>query len=370
MSTAGPPQGARSAGRQAEGPPMRRTFWLDVLRHGLQVLVFCCLIAVFTSLIWPQAGYGVQLVHSMSIGMLIWAVIEFGRLLVPAEHCHRDPSRPGHGWPKGWRGVLLTLVGIAVGYVGGNRLAAALLGETAAYAPRDQVIGLAIAIVAGLVASFYFFTRGRQAALQASIAAAERDAAEARLMLLQSQLEPHMLFNTLANLRALIGVDPARAQHMLDRLDGYLRATLGASRAPQHPLADEFDRLRDYLELMAVRMGPRLAYTLDLPAALRDRPVPTLLLQPVVENAIRHGLEPCVAGGRIEVAARRDADALILSVHDTGAGFDPHASPRAGHFGLAQVRERVASATGGQGRVDVQSQPGAGATVRITLPIT
>ncbi len=348
---------------------MSRAFWLDVLRHGLQVLVFCCLIAVFTTLIWPQAGYGAQLVYSVSIGLLIWTVIEFGRLLVPAEHCHRDPSRPGHGWPKGWRGVLLTVVGIGVGYAGGNRLAAALLGETVASPARDQAIGLAIAIVAGLVASFYFFTRGRQAALQASIAAAERDAAQARLMLLQSQLEPHMLFTTLANLRALIGVAPARAQHMLDRLDGYLRATLGASRAPAHPLADEFDRLRDYLELMAVRMGPRLAYTLELPAALRDRPVPTLLLQPVVENAIRHGLEPRVEGGRIEVAARREAGELVLTVRDTGAGFDPQAPPRAGHFGLAQVGERVASATAGQGRLAVQSQPGAGTTVRITLPI-
>jgi hypothetical protein len=95
---------------------MSRAFWLDVLRHGLQVLVFCCLIAVFTTLIWPQAGYGAQLVYSVSIGLLIWAVIEFGRLLVPAEHCHRDPSRPGHGWPKGWRGVLLTVAGIGLGY--------------------------------------------------------------------------------------------------------------------------------------------------------------------------------------------------------------------------------------------------------------
>jgi hypothetical protein len=90
---------------------------------------------------------------------------------------------------------------------------------------------------------------------------------------------------------------------MLDHLIAYLRATLGASRATLHPLADEFARLRDYLELMAVRMGPRLAYTLDLPEALREVPVPPLLLQPLVENAIRHGLEPQVAGGHITVRA-------------------------------------------------------------------
>jgi sensor histidine kinase YesM len=152
---------------------------------------------------------------------------------------------------------------------------------------------------------------------------------------------------------------------MLDRLDGYLRATLGASRAA-HPLADEFDRLRDYLELMAVRMGPRLAYAGAARGAARSARAP-LLLQPLVENAIRHGLEPRVEGGRIEVAARREAGELVLTVRDTGAGFDPRRR-RAGHFGLAQVRERVASATAGQGRLAVQSQPGAGTTVRITLP--
>ena len=179
-----------------------------------------------------------------------------------------------------------------------------------------------------------------------------------------------MLFNTLANLRALIGVDPAAAQHMLDRLNDYLRATLAASRTTSHPLAAEFDRLRDYLELMAIRMGPRLRYRLDLPGDLRALPVPPLLLQPLVENAIQHGLEPQVTGGHIDVGATREGDQLVLTVHDTGAGFEPRAAlPSDGRFGMAQLTERVASAYGGHGRVDVQSQPGAGTTIRIALPL-
>ena len=354
----------------AQRPSAAPIAGMDVLRHGIQVLAFCCVVAVFTSMIWPDAGYGTQLVHSVAIGALTWAVIEFGRLLVPAEHCYRDPLRPGHGWPKGWRGLLLTAVGIAVGYFGGNALARALLGEPSAYPPRDLVLGLLVTIAAGVVASFYFFTRGRQAALQAAIAAAERDASQARLRLLQSQLEPHMLFNTLANLRALTATDPPAAQRMLDRLDGYLRATLGASRAPAHPLAAEFERLADYLELMAVRMGPRLRYRLDLPEALRAEPVPTLLLQPLVENAIKHGLEPRVEGGRIDVSATRQDAQLLLTVHDSGIGFDP-AQPRSGgtHFGLAQLRERLATAFGERARCNIESAPGAGATIRITLPL-
>jgi len=345
-----------------------RIDWPGTLRHGLQVLAFCCVVAVFTTMVWPAGGYRRQLVHSVCIGGLTWLVIEFGRLLVPPEHCHGDPDARAHGWPKGWRGLLLTAVGIAVGFSGGSRLAPWLLGETADVPGRDLRLALLVSIAAALMASFYFHARGKQAALQAGIAAAERDATEARLRLLQSQLEPHMLFNTLANLRALIGVDPAAAQRMLDRLNDYLRATLAASRATQHPLAAEFERLRDYLSLMAIRMGPRLVFDLHLPDELRAQPVPPLLLQPLVENAIKHGLEPRVEGGRIDVSAAREGDALVLTVRDTGVGFDPGHRP-AGRFGMAQVGERLQSAYGGRGRMDVRSRPGEGAAIRITLPL-
>jgi LytS/YehU family sensor histidine kinase len=118
----------------------------------------------------------------------------------------------------------------------------------------------------------------------------------------------------LANLHALIGTDPAQAQHMLDRLVSYLRATLSGSRASQHSLQAEFDLMCDYLELMSVRMGPRLQFTLHLPPDLALMPVPPLLLQPLVENAIQHGLEPQVAGGHMTVQARRDGTQLTLEV--------------------------------------------------------
>ena len=341
--------------------------WRDVLRHGLQVVAFCCVVAVFTTMIWTGSSYPRQLVHSLSIGMVTWSTIEFGRLLFATEHCHlaSDGTR---GWPKGWRGIVLTAAGIAAGFFVGTWVARTLLGEGARYPQRDVYLGLLVTAAAGAVASFYFHARGQAASLQAAKAAAERDATEAHLRLLQSQLEPHMLFNTLANLRALIGVDPAAAQIMVDRMNDYLRATLNASRATSHPLHAEFARLSDYLALMAIRMGPRLAASFDLPEALRDLPVPPLILQPLVENAIRHGLEPQVAGGRIDVRAERVGDTLRLTVADTGAGFDA-THVREGRFGMAQVIERVASSTGGRGVVHVQSAPGAGTTVALELPI-
>jgi len=334
-------------------------------RHYGQVVAFCCAIAVLTHLIWPAKTYLMQVGYALSVGTITWAVIEFGRFLVPARHCHPD-SGHGRGWPTGWRGLALTGVGIACGLLLGDPLGDQLFGMRTINTTRDNQLSLAITLLAGAVASFYFHSRGRAASLAAKITAAERDANEARLKLLETQLEPHMLFNTLANLRVLIGSDPARAQHMLDHLIDYLRATLNASRHTTHPLRTEFERLDDYLALMAIRMGPRLAYALNLPPALAQVPVPTLLLQPLVENSIRHGLEPQVAGGRIEVNARADGAWLVLTVRDTGAGLDPAQAPG---FGLSQVRERLVTAYGPGAVLQAQAPENGGTLVTLRLPL-
>ena len=204
-------------------------------------------------------------------------------------------------------------------------------------------------------------------------------AGEARLKLLETQLEPHMMFNTLANLRVLVATDPPRAQEMLDHFIAYLRATLGASRAALHPLADEFERLQDYLALMAVRMGPRLDYTLELPEALRNVPVPPLLLQPLVENAIRHGLEPQMQGGHIHVQAAllqggTPAARVQLAVRDTDAGLrDTPPTGTAGtttaRFGLQQVRERLATLYGDAGTLELIAASAQGTACIITFPL-
>jgi len=178
-----------------------------------------------------------------------------------------------------------------------------------------------------------------------------------------------MLFNTLANLRALISTDPPRATAMLDRMIAYLRATLSASRQGTHPLAAEFERLQDYLELMAVRMGPRLHYTLALPPELAELPVPALLLQPLVENSIQHGLEPKVEGGSITVQARRDGQQLVLEVIDTGLGLNASNGTSGGTgFGLAQVRERLATEYGAQAALNFVADGAGGTRATITFP--
>ena len=348
--------------------------WLDAARHYLQVVAFCCAIAVLTTLIWPAKSYFMQVGYALSVGTITWSVIEFGRYFFDTKNCHAD-SHGGHGWPKGWRGLLLTGVGIACGFLFGDPLGDLIFHPGLASSPRDNKISLAITVLAGGIASLYFHARGQAAAMTAKITAAERDASEAKLKLLETQLEPHMLFNTLANLRVLITTDPPRAVAMLDRLNSYLRATLSGSRALAHPLSAEFDLLRDYLELMSVRMGDRLTYTLDLPDDLRSVPVPPLLLQPLVENAIQHGLEPKVGGGSITVRASRrgggsDASRAI-EVADTGVGLPadtPLCEPGRG-FGLSQIRERLASTYGSRGGIELVPEAAGGTRATATFPL-
>lgn len=332
------------------------------------VAMFCALIALLTRQIWPRLGYGAHLVQSLTIGLSIWLVIEAGVRLVGIQHSHIYGDEGSGRWPTGWRGLLVVAVGIACGLLLGYPLGAWLTGIEQLSSARDHRLGMLITAAAGSAYAYYFYLRGKTQALLAAKMGAERDASQARMRLLQSQLEPHMLFNTLANLRALIGVDPSAAQQMLDRLNDYLRATLEANRSIAHPLSVEFDRLNDYLALMTIRMGARLQVALDLPNELRELSVPPLILQPLIENAIQHGLEPRIQGGRIEVRAARVGAALHLTVADSGVGFNPAALP-AGRFGMAQVRERVASTYGGRGRLDVQSAPGAGTTVTLVLPL-
>lgn len=218
------------------------------------------------------------------------------------------------------------------------------------------------------------YLRLRLIANEVRLETAQRQAAEAQLQRLQAQLEPHMLFNTLSNLHALIEADPQRAQAMLLRLIGFLRATLGASRAAAHPLRDEFERVADYLSLMQVRMGPRLQVVLDLPAELAGLPVPAMLLQPLAENAIKHGLEPSPEGGTLSVRAERRGGELLLSVSDTGGGLrgsavpEPDAAGRSG-FGLLHVRDRLHTLYGLAAGVQLVPAEGGGTRVQLRLPI-
>jgi len=205
-------------------------------------------------------------------------------------------------------------------------------------------------------------------ALERSRAAeSEKQALATYYRMLQAQIEPHFLFNTLANIAGLIDADPRTAKHMLERFVAYLRSTLSASRAERTTLGREAELVRAYLDVISVRMGTRLRYRVEIPKELSTIAMPAMLIQPLVENAIKHGLEPKLDGGEIVVAAHGSADMLIVGICDTGLGFDTQAG--ASGVGLANVRERLAALYDGRATLDVEDNEPCGARVTLHLPL-
>ena len=328
---------------------------------------------------------GTTLIQASCIGLMCWFFIDMGR--VPAarwkhRHAPHGSAEADSHWP-GWPLMMVVIfVGSVLGFTTGGTMAEWITGHPTMGVLRgtlSQTIALLVScLIPALVITYWFYSREVIAEHEAAAQTAQRQAAENQLKLLESQLEPHMLFNTLANLRVLIGLDPPRAQAMLDQLIAFLRATLNASRSSSHALAAEFARLRDYLALMQLRMGERLQTGFELPAELAALPIPPLLLQPLVENSIKHGLEPKVEGGRIEVRASRErgaagVDELLLQVRDTGIGLDETTTTQADgtRFGLTQVRERLATLYGAQARLSLanadDAQGGTLATIRVPI---
>jgi hypothetical protein len=349
----------------------------------LLVLFSLCLgIAIFLTVL-DGRGFWPKLVYSLCIGIVCTAIVDLTRIALAWV---TDTTRRARGLPpqedgsaSGWGGAIPgSLLAIVLGPSAGMWLADQITGYRSPslldFGPAARIT-LIITVIGTVISVVVVSTLERLSAARAQAELAQRQAAENQLRLLQSQLEPHMLFNTLANLRVLIGLDPQRAQAMLDRLIGFLRATLTASRQDQHPLAAEFRHTDDYLALMAVRMGPRLAVNLQLPDELATLPLPPLLLQPLVENAIKHGLEPKVEGGRLDVSARQetspDGARLLLQVRDTGVGLGAAAATAGTGFGLEQVRTRLATLYGARATLTlspaVDGEGGALAT--LTLPL-
>ncbi len=195
----------------------------------------------------------------------------------------------------------------------------------------------------------------------------EKQALDARMQLLQAQIEPHFLFNTLANVQALVESGSPRAPAVLKSLIAYLRAALPRLHDGAPTLGNELALVRAYLELMQMRMPDRLQFGFDVDPALADERFPPMALLTLVENAVQHGIDPAEDGGRIEVGAQRDAGsgALRLWVADSGVGLDPKA---AAGTGLANLRARLQAMFGPQARLLLDEQPPHGLRAEIQLP--
>jgi len=339
--------------------------------------IACLLVGLMLTAMQGWKFLGLNLLYSHCIGFSCWLLIDGSRIWVARQLLRRHPAHRDYAncWPGwGWMStcvVLGTLLGYSLGQQLGDLLSGQQTGRFWRMGFGQAAAMLTVVVITSAITTLFFYTRGRMETAHADAEHARRVAAETQLRLLQSQLEPHMLFNTLANLRMLIGMDAGRAQTMLDQLIAFLRATLEASRVGSHTLQAEFQRLQDYLSLMQVRMGTRLNVELQLPAGLSGAEVPALLLQPLVENAIQHGLEPKIEGGHLHVHALQEGDTLVLSVQDDGLGRQAEASTGTG-FGLRQIRERLHAQYGDQAKFQLEfpADGGCHATVRLPLKLT
>ncbi len=210
--------------------------------------------------------------------------------------------------------------------------------------------------------------RARAAQLQAQSAELETQLAEARLTVLRARLNPHFLFNTLNAVSALVAKDPRGVRDMIALLSELLRHALAESKEQEIPLRDELRLLRLYLEILEIRYQGQLRTIVTADADVHDALVPNLILQPLVENAMKHGIDRAGGFGTIEVRAHRLGETLVLAVRDTGPGADPSPASRASGVGLRLTRERLMELYGDEQQVELERLEGGGMLAHITLP--
>ncbi len=363
-------RGAREPGMAS----LRRRWFGDLRREGLVIVTVVAFVTslnattkflVTVSLVEWFENFAIEFASYLFVGsaMLlgavrarhsfprrtVWQYLAVGAAVVAtatlAEGCIEAWDLYATGLPDGWRWWHFPkLVGSQV--------------------VRDSSIGL-------IIASAWLYVRA-EAEHAAAIAACavdvermDRETAEARLQMLEAQIEPHFLFNTLANVRRLYETDPAAGARMMRNLKQYLSVALPQMRAASSSLGKEADHAIAYLNIQQIRMGRRLAFAFDVPQELRAARMPPLMLLTLVENAIKHGLSPLPEGGRIDVRARLEEGRLRIEVADTGQGF---ATSGGGGTGLANTRARLASHFGERASLLLANNVPQGVVFTLLLP--
>ena len=307
--------------------------------------------------------YGKNLIVCLTIGVLIHLLFDITR------HWFATPGRVA-GW-KNWQRTVffsgLPMLGVAIGWPLDIVLAGADVAVwfSSRAGNSNIIVGtLLMLLLSNFVIHQFFAAKVKQIA-------AERRATESQLRLLQAQIEPHFLFNTLANVQGLMDHDLPKAKQMLQSFTDYLRASLTTLRGEHSPVAQELALAQSYLELLQARMQDRLRFSITADDAARAQPLPPLLLQPLVENAVIHGLEPSIDGGSVRVSARVIGTQLVLEVQDDGRGPDAPArrsgKPGAG-MALDNIRQRLLARYGSDATLEV-SAAHPGTLARITLPL-
>jgi len=343
----------------------RSPYWLQLVWTGLLALAVALLFTgvgfvaappsdTWTGLAIWWRGFQLNLLASAFVAYFVHALFELVGRLIGRERLL------GLGrWQRTFYTAGLPLAGIALAWPP----MLALLGLSDPALSSEAVSSIVLALVFALLVSLYLDGRVREEQ-------AERRAGEARLRLLQAQIEPHFLFNTLANVLSLMERDTPKARRMLESFVDYLRSAVSSLGEREHTLGEELDLVEAYLRVVQIRMEQRLSYAIDVPEALRAQPLPALTLQPLVENAVVHGLEPKIEGGRLRIAAALQDGRLNLLVEDDGLGLRNEAPSGGTGTALRNIRERLRSLHGDAAALSLEAAEPQGVRARLLLPLT
>lgn len=327
------------------------------------VLAVCGLVTLFLTLLLPGSSVPRTLLTTLTTGLSVLAVTTAATVWL------RPPPRL-----LPYLYFLSALIGAVLG-VAVNLLLRVPEGELEMLLRRypdivARTFGV-LMIIAGVVTSL-FLVRDRTRRMEmayhaerAKNAEQEKLLVEAQLKMLQAQIEPHFLFNTLANVQSLIDLSPPEAKRMLGHFNDYLRASLTRSRDAHGTVLQEVQLLSAYLSILQIRMGDRLRFRIDCPQELEQLELAPMLLQPLVENAVRHGLEPKVEGGTVSVRFERIGERLHIRVADDGLGLPPQGCGDG--VGLANIRARLGTLYGGDARFVLEASTGV--TVTLDIPL-
>jgi sensor histidine kinase YesM len=325
--------------------------------------------------------FSVAVICAAAAGAVVWLFINtYGDLLVSAL-CVGYTSMllftiAGNLRQTRFPREAMQILAIIVGSFLGTVLAGVVKGRDLHQMFTERLAGVSITMGLGIgfgcVVVAMYMLREKHARDQARLLKAEaerhqleKNVLESRLALMQAQVEPHFLFNTLANVQHLVETDPREASRMLESLIQYLRAALPQMRESATNLGREIDMARAFLEINRVRMGSRMAFAIDVPESLKCRAFPPMMLISLVENAVKHGVDPCCDASSITIRAAEADGRLRVSVVDTGEGIKPK---KGGGVGLANIRERLKALYGGTAALVIEENAPHGLVASIEVP--
>ena len=332
------------------------------IKSLLITALFNTIIALFLTHLEYGKGFVINFIFSQCIGLSICTSILTGHLVLKNATALRH--------------FFMILISMTMGTLFGSLMGVLIAGLPVAGifqgkpALLFQLLGMGILF--GSVITYFFFSQERISQVRAQMQEerikrldSEKQALEAHLKMLQAQIEPHFLFNSLSTVLSLVDTDREKAGRMLTDLIRYLRVSLSRTRAESTTIDQEMEMARAYLDIYQIRMGDRLQYRIQAEEELKEAAIPPMLVQPLVENAVKHGLEPTVEGGLVTITACSVPQKIRITVTDTGKGLDETGD--AG-FGLMNIRERLHSLYGQEARVILEENSPSGLKATIEIP--